>query len=583
VDFHNNISDVLSLYAQALAQQAHASASGNAAMISAIQAQVSAPGGGYSFGSPPNALNPVYAGGADPAGVADSTAAIQAALNATSAGQPTVLPVGTFLISSPITMFSGDELMGSHGSKHVLTGTILKLSASFAGAAAIILAPSSSEQRVTRVNIDGSLATANTVIGIKADTSTGPVQYVQLSDILITGAGISTGVSAQSTGANLPNGWRCERVVVLNNGGTGILLANAADGHWTNCQTIGAGNFGWSINGCTNSLFTACRADFAVNDGWAVTGSWSTGAGSGGCQWIGCSTDRNGHSGVNITATGSVPMFFDGIMCRRDGSSSVSGGFAGLRLNGATVPVTVDGITVWPGPADDGSGNVTPQYGISVIGSSAYLQVASGYVQGVSSSVNNDATNTYVGISLDTIRASGPNTAAVFDGQATSKANISEVDVASTGTETDLVTLTLPTGYLKAGTAFRIDLSGTAQFISTSGTLTFRAYLGGVVSTETVQMASQGSAGGPSGFWLTMLVTVRAADVSGTFVSTGRGEIESATRVNLSQGNVLTTATVNTTQASPVVKVSAQWQTADPSNALKVSVATIEPAGRVLT
>jgi hypothetical protein len=389
-------------------------------------------------------------------------------------------------------------------------------------------------------------------------------------------------VSAQSTGANLPNGWRCERVVVLNPGGTGILLANAADGHWTNCQSIGSGNFGWSVNGCTNSLFTACRADFAVNDGWAVTGSWSTGAGSGGCQWIGCSTDRNGHSGVNITATGSVPMFFDGIMCRRDGYSSTSGGFAGFRLNGATCPVAVDGITVWPGPADDGTGNVTPQYGVSVVGSSSYLQVASGYVQGVSASVNNDATNTYVAIAGEVIKASGPNTAAVFDGQATSTATVAEVDVTNTGTETTLITLTLPTGSLRAGSCYRINIMGSCQIQATSGTLTFRPYLGANVAAETMQMTSQTNAAGPNAFWAEFYVTVRTTGTTGTYVAHGRGEMEFATRVNL-QATGTTTATVNTTLASPVLKLTAQWATASLTNALQVTLATIEPAGRVFT
>jgi hypothetical protein len=533
-----------------------------------------------------NVCNAAYAGGADPTGVADSTAAIQAALNATTAGQPTALPVGTFLISAPITMASGDELLGSHGSKHVLTGTVLKLSASFAGAAAIILAPNSSEQRITRLNIDASLVTANTVIGIKADTSTGPVQYVQLSDILITAGGISTGISAVATGTNLPNGWRCERVVVLNNGGTGIILDNAVDGHWTNCQAIGCGsiaaNPGWSVHNCANSLFTACRADFAHTDGWLVTGAWTSAQGSEGCQWIGCSTDRNAHHGVNVVATGPVPMFFDGLMCRRDGSASTSAGYAGLNLTGATCPVVVDGISVWPGPDDNGTGNVTPQYGVSVTGSSGYMQVASGYVQGVTTAVNNDGTNTYVGVSPDVIRASGPNSAVVFDGQAVSAAITSEQDVANTVTETTLVSLAAPSGRLRAGSTYRIELMGTVQVQATSGSLTFRSYVGANAGTSQPVMATQAGAGGPSAFWLTMYVTVRTTGASGTFVSHGFGEIELTTRVNL-QNSTLTTAVVDTTVASPVIKATAQWATASATNVLKVHIATIEQVGRVLT
>ena len=320
----------------------------------------------------------------------------------------------------------------------------------------------------------------------------------------------------------------------------------------------------------------------AVNDGWAVTGSWSTGAGSGGCQWIGCSTDRNGHSGVNVTATGSVPMFFDGLMCRRDGYSSTSGGFAGLRLNGATVPVTVDGITVWPGPADDGSGNVTPQFGVSVVGSSGYMQVASGYVQGVAASVNNDGTNAYVGISRDCILASGPNTAAVFDGQANSAAITAEVDVANTTTETTLVTLAAPTGGLRAGTTYRINVMGTCQNQATSGTLTFRPYLGANAAAQQPTVASITSAAGPGGFWLELFVTVRTTGATGTYVAHGRGEIENATRINLTVTSLATTV-VNTTTANPVIKLTAQWATASATNALSVSLATIELVGKVLT
>jgi Putative Ig domain len=508
------------------------------------------------------------------------TVAIQGALTAAISGSTVQLANGIFYTSAPLTIPPGVELAGSHGSKHVTAGTTITLTSGFAGSAAVILA-GGTEHRVTRINIDGTAAAAGTVIGVSADTSTTGVQYVQLTDLLITGAGISNGVSAQATGGNLPNGWRCSGVVVLNVGSTGILLVNAADGHWTNCQSIGAGNFGWSVNGTTNSLFTACRADFAVNDGWAITGSWSTGAGSGGCQFIGCSTDRNGHSGVNITATGSVPVFFDGIMCRRDGFSSTSGGFAGFRLNGATVPVVVDGITVWPGPADGGGGNVTPQYGISVVGSSAYLQVASGYVQGVSASVNNDGTNTYAAISSEVIRASGPNTAAVFDGQPTSKANVSEVDVTNTGTETTLVTLTLPTGSLRAGSSYRINVMGTVATLATSGTLTFKTYLGANAAAQQPQMTSNAGFA-TSGFFLEMFVTVRTTGASGTYIAHGRGEIEFTTRMNLTTTSVAT-AVVDTTAASPVIKLTATWATPSASNVLAVSLATIEPVVRVLT
>ena len=56
-----------------------------------------------------NVQNSAYAGGADPSGAADSTAAIQAALTAArSAGGGTVtVPPGTYVISAPLRVGSG--------------------------------------------------------------------------------------------------------------------------------------------------------------------------------------------------------------------------------------------------------------------------------------------------------------------------------------------------------------------------------------------------------------------------------------------------------------------------------------------
>jgi len=62
-----------------------------------------------------NVLNAAFAGGADPTGVADSTAAIQAAVNAASAagGGRVFIPPGTFLVSAAILLATGVELAGA--------------------------------------------------------------------------------------------------------------------------------------------------------------------------------------------------------------------------------------------------------------------------------------------------------------------------------------------------------------------------------------------------------------------------------------------------------------------------------------
>ena len=151
----------------------------------------------------------------------------------------------------------------------------------------------------------------------------------------------------------------------------------------------------------------------------------------------------------------------------------------------------------------------------------------------------------------------------------------SEVDVANTTTPATLISLTLLTGSIQAGNTWLIDVAGTVQVTSTSGTLVFQPSVAGVNTNQTVTMGSQGSSGGPAGFWLQAVVTVRTNGASGTLVATGRGEIELSSRVNLSSGTTITTAAVDTTVASPVVALTATWATQNAANSLKVVTGTI--------
>ena len=60
--------------------------------------------------------------GADPTGTKDSTAALQAAIDAAAAhGQPVVVPAGTFLLTSPLKIRNGTHI-------HVAAGGVLRSS-----------------------------------------------------------------------------------------------------------------------------------------------------------------------------------------------------------------------------------------------------------------------------------------------------------------------------------------------------------------------------------------------------------------------------------------------------------------------
>jgi hypothetical protein len=91
-----------------------------------------------------NPLNAAFAGGADPTGAADSTAALQAMLAAAPRGTVCTLPLGTFKISAPLVMATEDVTLAGFGlgSTDKLGSTVLLMSGTWSGNAAIsITAP----------------------------------------------------------------------------------------------------------------------------------------------------------------------------------------------------------------------------------------------------------------------------------------------------------------------------------------------------------------------------------------------------------------------------------------------------------
>jgi hypothetical protein len=101
-------------------------------------------------------------------------------------------------------------------------------------------------------------------------------------------------------------------------------------------------------------------------------------------------------------------------MLRRDGRNNANGGggFAGFNVSGASVPVTVAGISCFPGVDDTGGGNPSPQYGLQAT-NAGYVSVEAGYIQGVTAGLNNGGGNTSLQIGNSVVFASGPTSAPV--------------------------------------------------------------------------------------------------------------------------------------------------------------------------
>ncbi|MCX4857734.1 hypothetical protein [Streptomyces canus] len=170
----------------------------------------------------------------------------------------------------------------------------------------------SSEQRVFTFSIDGSQlpggrrfdgsdgpnSGSNTVDGIQAY---GLVHSVVLQDISITGVGgrgiaapRHTSSTSSSSGAY---SWRGTRIVASHCGSHGFSLS-MTDCTWIDLEAIGCKGSGFCVANAGNSQFIACRAEFNNAHGLQVTGTWSSGAGAGGCSFANFSTDRNRYNGV---------------------------------------------------------------------------------------------------------------------------------------------------------------------------------------------------------------------------------------------------------------------------------------------
>lgn len=334
-----------------------------------------------------NVQDTAYAGGAQGDGVTDDTAAIQAAVNAGMA----FAPAGTYLVSSPISVPSNCGLRGVRGGIYELAGTIIKPSAGFSGSAVFTFPNPSLEQEISNLCIDGSAMPAGTAAGIGGITVNHSVLSVKLSDLLISGTGISFAVGQVFGGTS----WRGTRIFALDTNNSGFSLGNAPDSTWTDCAALGCGGNGWTLNSSANSKFIGCRAEWSGADGFYLTTAWVSGTGSGVVQFLGCSTDRNAGNGVHIDATGTVPVLFSGLMTHRDGNGV---GNAGVNVaSGSTViPVIIGNWTNFPGVNDDGTGTLTPQFALNVGGAVQYLGISNAFLHAATTATSGMTTGNNV-------------------------------------------------------------------------------------------------------------------------------------------------------------------------------------------
>ena len=349
-------------------------------------------------------------------GTTDDTVAINKNLARATAGAVVYLPAGIYATSAPLVVPPGVTLLGSHGAHLDTTACAIRPLASFSGAAVVQFLDQagggysvvSNEQRVFNLSIEGTaLPAGNTVDGVQA---VGYVHGVVLQDVSVHAVG-GHGIANVGNSSGVAYSWRGTRLVARSCGSYGFSLS-MTDATWIDLEAIGCAKSGFYVGNAANSHFIGCRAEWNGYHGVELTGSWGSGTGSGGCHFTSLSTDRNAYNGVYVSATGHAPAVLNGLMLRRDGRNGGTGGggYAGLQLNAATVPVAVSGLSVYPG-VDDGTGANSPQYGVSATGSS-FLSVSGGYLQAATAPVHDGGGNAFLrldpGIGLATGATSAP-------------------------------------------------------------------------------------------------------------------------------------------------------------------------------
>ncbi|MCX5598433.1 right-handed parallel beta-helix repeat-containing protein [Streptomyces phaeochromogenes] len=357
--------------------------------------------------------------------VTDEQPEIQAAVDATPIGGTVYLEARIYRTGSPVRVPPYVTLMGSHGAGEAQPGapapvTCLKPLADFDGDAVIEILDQSlggysilaSQQRIERLTIDGSaVPPENVVDGIRM---TGQIQNPIIRDVGIrdtSGKGINTEYNFSAPpGPQAPFCIHMDRVSVMWPKDIGVALNNATDSNLNDVYVLGGSGWGWWISGSGNSTMTACRSEWSGSDGYRIT------IGPGVLRMIGCSTDRNNGHGLDVRGSDPGFLVLSNCSLTRDGKWFGGGGGnqAALNIQDTTCHVLADGLVVTPGVDDDGGGTQSPQYGVRMIGS-AYLALASGLINGVTTAVHDAGGNTTLLRGASLKEATGPSTAVVLD------------------------------------------------------------------------------------------------------------------------------------------------------------------------
>lgn len=182
-------------------------------------------------GAPYNVLSAAW-GTVDNTGVADSTAGLNACLAAAAtAGAAVQMPPGTYKISGPLNIATGQVINGSGENSTIIQQT-----------------------------------------STTADTLTATNQrYITIRDLQLTGpaTGTGRGIAFLFTTTALA-GINCTNMIVKNFGGDGVHLETPIVSNLLKIRSEGNGGHGFYVNGGTSCGFKVCYANACIGNGYEL-------------------------------------------------------------------------------------------------------------------------------------------------------------------------------------------------------------------------------------------------------------------------------------------------------------------------
>lgn len=355
-------------------------------------------------------------------GTSDDTARMQAAVDATPIGGICVFPLtpaaGSMRISAPINLleqrtyvFPLAGRMWPYRYTPPIAGSV-KLTAGFAGAAAFLVqgneitarALDNDGIRVVGLVVDCGAAAGN-MDGILVE---GLCRDLSFADCAVFNAqGTGNGFHFRAgAGEGPPRGVRMDHCSAYACDANGFRFNAVTDSNFHDLLGVGNGQRGLYITNSGENSFVSCRAVFNVTDGFFLDGTTTVGM----TTLVAPATDRNGQNGILISQSGTQPIQIVAPRLRRDGSSSTSSNYSGLRLSGSAglevVPVDVTIPQVLPGVDDGGGGSQTPQWAVRALRAQR-LTIHGGDLWGVSGGFSDGGNNGIVEWTADTYWAAG--------------------------------------------------------------------------------------------------------------------------------------------------------------------------------